>query len=229
MSGVVGQLANALAGRDGARIYPTNPSGNGVVLREGVVSGAAGSLTVPVRIGGAAVAVPVRYLGEAPLPATKVIVVMQGQMIYCLPASSDNTLRPASSAYLSVPQSLATGVATVIAFNNTTFDTNICVNTSNGNYTCPLAGYYWVGATITMTTAATGITFCSVFKNGAETKRGTQFSLNVPSPSPVVTGLIPCAVGDILTLVGYQGSGGALNTYSGAPYVFMDVELRRTL
>lgn len=85
---VVEKFGKALSEQDSARQYPKNPGGvQGAVVREGKVTASPGNGTVVVSIGGGS-PVPIRYLGAAPAVAAKVLVLIFGQMVYCLGTAS---------------------------------------------------------------------------------------------------------------------------------------------
>lgn len=83
---------------------------------------------------------------------------------------------PAFSAYQSTAQSIAANTETKLQFQTKEFDTNSNYdNTTNYRFTPTVAGYY----IITGRTQPNGVTtrlFTSIFKNGAEYKRSTDFA-----------------------------------------------------
>jgi hypothetical protein len=84
---------------------------------------------------------------------------------------------PAFSAYLSLNQSVTSGTFTKVQFNTEEFDTNSNYdNATNYRFTPTVAGYYQVNAFIAGG-ASTALTrcICSIYKNGSEFKRGTDF------------------------------------------------------
>lgn len=223
-------LGRALSGADQSRIYPANPGGiAGAILREGVVSGAPTALTVPVKIGGSNVVVPIRYLGDcAPINGAKVVVVMLGQMIYCLPTSSDNTMKPVATAYQTTAQSMTSGTESVLHYDTVIDDPNGNFNASTGTYTCPSKGWYHVDASFMLNTALTaGQMIATIRINGGGGKRIGDLKL---AAGYLISGgsLIKCNASDTITISGYQDSGSPINTFAGSQLMWFDVELRRS-
>lgn len=132
-----------------------------------------------------------------------------------------------ASGYRSSVQSIPNSAPTRVSFDAELYDDNANFNVATGQYTVPTSGLYIVDATIAMSTSGSGITYCAVFNGASEVKRGNQYSLNVPTPSPTVAGQLKCTAGDVLSVIVFQNSGGALNTFSGAPFVFFDVAFLR--
>jgi hypothetical protein len=98
------------------------------------------------------------------LPAADGVTMVSGNM-------------PAFSAYLSANQSVTSGTFTKVAFNVEEFDTNSNYdNATNYRFTPTVAGYYQITAFIAggSSTALTRC-ICSIYKNGSEFKRGTDF------------------------------------------------------
>ena len=115
------------------------------------------SLTVPAVAG----------TNTATLPAATGIVQVSGNM-------------PAFLAYPSANQTFSNSTATLINFNTKVFDTNSNFDTNTYRFTPTVAGYYQVNFLISITNSLTtgSLAFCSIYKNGSEYLRGTQFGFN---------------------------------------------------
>jgi hypothetical protein len=85
------------------------------------------------------------------------------------------TAAPAFSASQSATQSIATGTFTKIQFNFEDFDTNSNYdNATNYRFTPTVAGYYQINAqTRDATGAASGVLYCSIYKNGSAYKQSS--------------------------------------------------------
>lgn len=85
---------------------------------------------------------------------------------------------PAFSAYLNTSnQTVTTGVATKVAFNAEDFDTDGCFDsTTNRRFMPNVAGYYQFNWSVLAVPASGGLSqlMASLYKNGAEVKRGVQ-------------------------------------------------------
>lgn len=118
---------------------------------------------------------------------------------------------PAFSAYQSSAQTLGAAVATKIQFQTEEFDTAAAFDsTTNYRFTPLTAGYYQISACI-----SDGLTnsFISVYKNGAEFKRGSQSGAGTAMVGLNVSTLVFCnGSTDYLEIYGFIAAGGTLNT-----------------
>lgn len=87
---------------------------------------------------------------------------------------------PAFSAYASTGQSVTSSTFTKVTLNTEEFDTNS--NFASSRFTPTVAGYYQINGSSNAGGSASAITrsFVSLYKNGAENKRGND---NDPSSS----------------------------------------------
>ena len=85
---------------------------------------------------------------------------------------------PAFAAQLSGNQTLSTGSATKINFNNEDLDTNSAYdNSTNYRFTPAIAGYYFVYALLPFDELADGKTgYCMIYKNGSHFFSATQMT-----------------------------------------------------
>lgn len=103
---------------------------------------------------------------------------------------------------------------TLITFDTVTFDTNSNYSTSTGKFTAPITGFYNFTAQLQITNNASNYVFASLYKNGAEVKRGVQFNIGTTITVGFnVVGLLSLAAGDFVQVFG-QGSGAAYTVAS---------------
>jgi hypothetical protein len=86
---------------------------------------------------------------------------------------------PAFLAYPSASQTLSNSTATLVNFNTEIFDTNSNFDTSTYRFTPTVAGYYQVNSLVSVSNTSTlgTLAFASIYKNGSEYLRATQFGL----------------------------------------------------
>jgi hypothetical protein len=151
-----------------------------------------------------------------------------------LPAASGEVMvsgnQPAFSAYASATTSTTNITFTKVAINTEEFDTNNNFDsTTNYRFTPTIAGYYQVSGAITWATSATGYGIASVFKNGAEFKRGNSNPLSaaVNVTQNVSTLIYLNGSTDYIELYAYQNSGTTLATFNTSPYVYFQACLMR--
>lgn len=118
---------------------------------------------------------------------------------------------PAFSAYQSSAQTLGAATATKLQFQTEEFDTASAFDSAvNYRFTPLVAGYYQVDACFS---GALTNSFISLYKNGAEFKRGGQSSPGVAMIGLQVTALVFCnGSTDYLEIFGFIAAGGTLNT-----------------
>jgi hypothetical protein len=138
---------------------------------------------------------------------------------------------PAFSAYMSSSPSWATGVFTKAAINTEEFDTNSNFDsTTNYRFTPTVAGYYQVNGAISFgNTVATGAGIISLYKNGAEFKKGGSGSLNAANFTIQILSTILYLNGstDYVELYGVQTSAGALTQNGGATLTYFSASMVR--
>ena len=124
------------------------------------------------------------------------------------------TAAPCFSAYQSTLQSVASSISAKILLQTKEFDTaNAFDAVTNYRFQPLVAGYYQVtGAVYFATTASTLL--CSIYKNGAEFKRGVQSgtAAGTGQESQVSSLVFLNGTTDYIELWGYQNSGAANNT-----------------
>jgi hypothetical protein len=137
-------------------------------------------------------------------------------------ASTFGGTGPAFSAYQSTLQSIASSTLTKIQLQIEEFDTNSNFDsTTNYRFTPTVAGYYQVNGSFAVTGSAATL-LCSIYKNGAEFKRGVQSGAAASSGAQSVISALIYMNGstDYIELYGFQNSGGALNTAPGIQTYF---------
>lgn len=136
---------------------------------------------------------------------------------------------PVFSAYASAAQSFPNATITKLQANTEEFDTNSNYdNATNYRFTPTVAGYYQVSGQVQFSAAATQI-IASVYKNGAEFKRGTQNGTAASSgQSAVVSALVYLnGTTDYIELWAHQNSGGALAISASAAYNYFQASFVR--
>lgn len=143
-----------------------------------------------------------------------------------------------ASAYLSANQNHASsGSFVAIAYNTEDYDPNN--NYVSNVYTVPVAGYYDIVAEgeIQLNTGDTAgkRIICSIYKNGAEVKRGTDHGVeaalagNTLISYAVMAHRILLAAGDTIDIRLYQDSSGTRVIQGGAALNYMMIGLVEAL
>jgi len=97
---------------------------------------------------------------------------------------------PAFSAYLGSNQSITTSTFTKVQCNTEEFDTNSNYdNATNYRFTPTVAGYYQVNVR-TNTLVASTLLICSLYKNGAEFKRGIDLRVSLNASSAITSSFL---------------------------------------
>jgi len=96
---------------------------------------------------------------------------------YCHSVYAD-THRPAFSAYASVNQALTTATFTKVSVNTEEFDTAAAFDAATYKFQPTTPGYYQISGAV-QTTGTISRSFCTLYKNGAEFKRGTDVTAGV--------------------------------------------------
>jgi hypothetical protein len=119
---------------------------------------------------------------------------------------------------------LTTATATAISFgasDTEVFDTSSfhSPTSDNSRITIPtgLGGKYAVVAGIQYATNATGMRYCSIYKNGAieAVQRTPANSVSLAGTLLTASTIISLSAGDYVELYGFQNSGGNLNVNTG--------------
>lgn len=134
---------------------------------------------------------------------------------------------PAFSAYQSSSQNLSALAFTKIQFQTEEFDTNSNFdNATNYRFIPTVAGYYQVNGTVGMN--GSFILLCTIYKNGAEFKRGVQSSgLSLVGVS--VNALIYMnGSTDYIELYGYNSQATVQPTQTGAAITYFQASLVRS-
>jgi hypothetical protein len=98
---------------------------------------------------------------------------------------------PAFSAYLPTNQSISNDTFTKVQASTEEFDTASCYdNATNYRFTPNVAGYYQVNGCIGFSAGITGQAIASIYKNGAEFKRGGQIGALTNNPAIPVSALV---------------------------------------
>jgi hypothetical protein len=129
---------------------------------------------------------------------------------------------PTFSAYQSSNQSVSNNTSTKVLFQTELWDTNS--NFSSSTFTPTVAGYYQINTVIAYSSNWTQELWVSIFKNGAEYKRGNDTSASSSSPYGIsVSGIVYCnGSTDYIEIYTYQNSGSSKTTYPGQPYNWFD-------
>lgn len=129
--------------------------------------------------------------------------------------SYDHAPAPAFSVHQSAGQSLTSGSITKIQFQTKDFDTNgFFDNATNYRFQPTVAGYYQLEGTVGV---PTGLAVVSIYKNGAEFKRGQQYSTTALGIGGNVSALVLLnGSTDYVEIWGLQLSGSPQTTNTGA-------------
>ena len=137
---------------------------------------------------------------------------------------------PSFSAYQSTLQSIPNSASTKLQFQSKDFDiTNAFDAVTNYRFQPLVAGYYQIDGSYFLSTGAQAV-FISAYKNGVEARRGLQFGgvAGVGQSSCVSAMIFLNGSTDYVELFANQGSGGAINTISGAALTYFQSFLART-
>lgn len=104
---------------------------------------------------------------------------------------------------------------TVASYNTPSHDTYAGFNTSTGEYTVPVTGYYYIGSSVGFVNNGTGFRYSLVMKNGAAIAGSFIAAGSASFNNTVKASIVSlCKAGDVLKIMAYQNSGGSLN-YAG--------------
>jgi hypothetical protein len=141
-----------------------------------------------------------------------------------------STAAPAFSAYQSTLQSIANSTFAKLALQTEEFDTNSNYdNVTNYRFTPTVAGYYQVNGAFGTASAAASL-LCSVYKNGADFKRGTQSGTAANSGEQSVVAAVIYMNGstDYVEIYAYQNSGAAINSSASINRTYFQAFLARS-
>lgn len=127
---------------------------------------------------------------------------------------------PAVNAYRSgADQSIANNTFVKIQINAEDTDTAGWFDTTNNRFLPLLPGNYTLSWGVDFASAAAGICFSTLYKNGTRNKDGTQLTLNA-SFGTLTTGTATVQANgttDYFEVFAYQNSGGAINAQVSSP------------
>lgn len=159
-------------------------------------------------------------LAKRGIGTTGQVLTVSGGVPTWATASSGSTFA-GCQLYKTSSQSVSDNTNTTISFEAEFFDSdNYHDNTTNNSrITIPSgkAGKYFVFASLGMDANTTGRRLVYIFKNGATYSNGIENALAPISSnngSTLTMGIVDLAVGDYVTAVFYQNSGGSLNVTS---------------
>lgn len=133
---------------------------------------------------------------------------------------------PMFSAYQSVAQSVPNSSFTVLSCEVEEVDTSNAYSTSNYRFAPTVAGYYQIQGAVQWSNPVTNYTTISVFKNGAEHRRGNGANSSVYNASVAALVYLNGST-DYVELKVWQASGGSLLTTAGATSTYFQGYLVR--
>jgi hypothetical protein len=148
------------------------------------------------------------------LPAATGTVMVSGNM-------------PAFSAYQSSVQTISAATLTKVQLQTEEFDTNSNFdNATNYRFTPTVAGYYQISGAVSDASAGTNHV-TTIYKNGAEFKRGSQISYSGAAPTQGVVSALIYFNGstDYVELYVFMTSGSTLSATNFQTY-FQGVMVR---
>jgi len=117
---------------------------------------------------------------------------------------------PAFSAYSTTTTSFSNATYTKVRYDIEDYDTDSCFDTSNYRFTPTVAGYYQINGVMFCSSAASGLSYLTLYKNGSRVQFGSGITL-VGGPILVLSALVYLnGSTDYVELFGYQNSGGSL-------------------
>lgn len=121
------------------------------------------------------------------------------------------------SAYRQSSANSGSATFALVTFDNKLFDTGSNYSTSTGLFTAPVAGFYQFNAGIGFASNSAD-TIASLFKNGAEYRRGNRQKSTSSLSGSTVSDLIQLAIGDTVSVEAFGSVTTALDI-SGSPAV----------
>jgi hypothetical protein len=137
---------------------------------------------------------------------------------------------PAFSAYQNASVSVATGTFVKLPINTEDFDTNSNFDsTTNYRFTPTVAGYYQVNGCMNyMAGTGGGNTFVSIYKNGAENRRGSAGTVASQTSSNVSCLVYLNGSTDYIELYVFQASGSTQTYNPGASLTYFQASMARS-
>lgn len=187
-------------------------------IRQGVIVSVASNFTCTVTIGGSTTQisnVPVAS-NVCPVPGSTCWLATDGRDWFITAI-----LGPTGPAWgamrQSAAQSIPTATLTAIDFTTRSDTASNGITLSNTGLVIVVPGLYQVTGALSFAANGTGSRHAHLSVNGNPLIQGS-------SVQPVATefgrvradGLVRCAIGDVINIAGYQSSGAALNTVTGA-------------
>ena len=129
----------------------------------------------------------------------------------------------AMSCNKSDAQSIPTGSVTDLIYSTTEFDTHNAYDTSTGQYTVPVTGFYSLDARVLFASTADwdagNLGYIRVEVNGTLKKTGQLTEWQTSNSTSVylssgVQCLLSLSKGDVVTIAVYQHTGGSLDTFN---------------
>ncbi len=137
-----------------------------------------------------------------------------------------STANPTFSAYVASNQSVTANTFAKVPFNTEEWDTNNNYDsTTNYRFTPTVAGYYLINSAVSTIGSSTRA-FASVFKNGAETKRGNDCAAAVNGV--VVTALVYANGSTDYFEIHVYTSGTGTNLGGGATLSYFQASMARS-
>lgn len=208
-------------------IYYTSKSGSDLTLPSALLGRGLGGTTAQAHTSGASIRASVtaehfEALQDGTALATSAITTTKIANASVTPAKWTNPY--CFYAYDSAGTTLTDGNTVQISLGTEVYDYN--GNFAANAYTAPVAGvYHFNGQMLVTGSIATGVTtWVELRKNGSVILFGTRF-LPVNNATPVVSGDLLLAAGDVITLYGHQDSAGNETTATGVENTFLSGHL----
>jgi hypothetical protein len=137
---------------------------------------------------------------------------------------------PAFSAYQNASVSVANGTFVKLPINSEDFDTNSCFDSAtNYRFTPTVAGYYQVNGCMNyMSGPSSSNTFVSIYKNGAENRRGAAQTGTNASASSVSALVYLNGSTDYIELYVFQASGATQTYNPSTPLTYFQASMARS-
>jgi hypothetical protein len=134
-------------------------------------------------------------------------------------ASVDNT--PIFRAGLGTSPTLSTGADTFITFTNEIIDTDSAYDTSNGRFTVPTGGKYFIHAQLKMNTSVNFNMFdVNIFKNTTAIAEARHY--HDDNGTVAVSLIVDASVGDYFRARGMQNSGSNQSLYTHERFSYFE-------
>ena len=183
-------------------------------LRQGVIQSVNANGTCSVKIGGSAVTITnVKVAAHVcPIPTASCFLATDGRDWFILA-----TMAPQGPAYgtmrQSVAQAIGTSAFTEVSWTNRTDTASTGTTLGSNGITALVPGLYSVTGSAVFVANATGQRIARLLKNSAAEFQGTS----ITAPGSVtcrmqVSGIIKCAINDVINMDVWQSSGANLNT-----------------